>query len=196
MKAKPVRSSVEVDVGGHRGAPRRGRPASVSTTEIVAAAVELIDESGTDSLTMRALADAMGVAPMTIYRHVADKEALLAMIPDALLVTVCSQVKRRRSGLASLQAVADGLADVLVTHRGVAPLFSQPEPGPNMRAAADHVVQLLVDGGMGEAEAGATLRAVVAQVIGEIITMHGEFDPSGVRLLLEGVRNRLVQLEQ
>jgi AcrR family transcriptional regulator len=195
MKTKSVLSSVEVDSGSHRELSRRGRPASVSTTEIVGAAVAVIDESGIDSLTMRALADAMGVAPMTLYRHVADKQALLAMIPDALLVTVCARVQRKRSSVASLQAVADGLADVLVRHRSVASLFNQPQPGPNMQAAADHVVQLLVDEGMGKSEAQAMLRAVVAQVIGEIVTMHRQFDSSGVKLLLEGARNRLDSLK-
>lgn len=195
MKTKSVLSSVEADSGSHRESSRRGRPASVSAREIVVAAVAVIDECGTDSLTMRVLADAMGVAPMTLYRHVADKQALLAMIPDALLETVCAQVRRKRSSVASLQAVADGLADVLMRHRGVASLFNQPEPGPNMQAAADHVIQLLVGEGMGKSEAQAMLRAVVAQVIGEVVTMHRQFDSSGVKLLLEGVRDRLGSLK-
>ena len=151
----------------------------------------LIDEVGTGALTMRALAAAVGVAPMTLYRHVADKQALLDMLPDALLAGVCDDVCRRRSGLVALRAVADGLATVLQRHPGVAPLFGQPEQGPNMQAAAAHVCRLLVAEGMDADEAVLALRSVVAQVIGEVITMHDRFDAGGVRLLLDGVRGRL-----
>ncbi len=151
----------------------------------------LIDEAGIDALTMRALAAAVGVAPMTLYRHVADKRALLAMLPDALLAGVCDDVCRRRSGLGALRAVADGLAAVLQRHPGVASLFGQPEQGPNMRAAATHVCRLLVAEGMETDEAMLALRSVVAQVIGEVITMHDRFDAGGVRRLLDGARSRL-----
>lgn len=163
----------------------------MSTEEIVVAAVGLIDEVGIGALTMRGLAAAVGVAPMTLYRHVADKQALLDMLPDALLAEVCGDVCRRRSGLTALRAVADGLAAVLQRHPGVAPLFGQPEQGPNMQASAAHVCRLLVAEGMEASEAAAVLRAVVAQVIGEVITMHGRFDTAGVMLLLDGVRCRL-----
>lgn len=172
-------------------APRRGRPALVTAEDILVAAVELIDTAGIDALTMRSLAATMNVAPMTLYRHVADKQALLALIPDALLVSVCRDVSRKRTGLSALRAVAEGLEGVLREHPGVAKLFEQPAQGPNMEAAAEHAVRLLVADGMSASDAQVALRAVVAQVVGEVITMHGEFDFGGVRLLLDGVQRRI-----
>jgi AcrR family transcriptional regulator len=44
---------------------------------ILVAAVEVADTGGLDSLTMRGLADALDVEAMSLYYHVANKEALL-----------------------------------------------------------------------------------------------------------------------
>ncbi len=169
----------------------RGRPAQVSLAEIVRAAVALIDETGVDALTMRGLARSMGIGTMTLYRHVTDRQALLDLIPDALLAEVAGAVSRERTGLSALRAVAHGLAEVLQAHAGSARLFQQPQPGPNMSAAADQVLRLLVAEGLPDEEADIALRAVVAQVIGEVITVHGAVDMRGVELLLAGIETRL-----
>jgi AcrR family transcriptional regulator len=169
---------------------RRGRPSTVTTEDVVHAAVTLIDEGGVENLTMRALAAALGVAPMTLYRHVTDKQMLLALIPDALLEGVAHEVCRTRTGRVALMTVAEGLAAILTAHTGVAQLFEQPELGPHMRMAAAHVTTLLVAEGLSTNEAHAALRAVVAQVIGEVITQHDGVRLDGVRLLLEGIAGR------
>ncbi len=144
---------------------------------------------------MRGLADAMGIAPMTLYRHVSDKQALLALIPDALLADVAKDVCRRRTAVSALKVIARGLAGVLEDHAGSATLFAHPAIGPNMQAAGEHVTTLLVARGLTADHAQVVLRAVVAQVIGEVITMHGEVDLRGVDLLIEGVDARLAQGE-
>jgi AcrR family transcriptional regulator len=63
---------------------RRGRPAKLSRTAIFAAALALIDNEGAEALTMRALAAALGVEAMSLYRHVADKQALLDGVAEQL----------------------------------------------------------------------------------------------------------------
>lgn len=169
----------------------RGRPSQVSEDEIVRAAVALVDEVGVDALTMRGLARSMGIGAMTLYRHVADRQALLDLIPDALLADVAVAAARERTGLSALRTIAYGLAAVLEAHAGSAQLFQQPRPGPNMTIAARHVTGLLMVEGMPGEEANVALRAVVAQVIGEVITVHEAVDMRGVELLLEGIAARL-----
>ncbi len=175
---------------------RRGRPSTISADDVVRTAVALIDEVGVEKLTMRALAAELGVAPMTLYRHVADKQALLASIPDALLEDVAHKVCRKRTGRMALTAVAEGLAAVLTSHTGAARLFEQPELGPHMRLAAGHVTSLLVAEGLSTHDAHTALRAVVAQVIGEVITQHGPVNLAGVRLLLDGVAHQSTRRER
>lgn len=158
---------------------------------MVAAAIALIDELGVEALTMRALADSMGISPMTLYRHVADKHTLLTLIPDVLLAEVARTVLRKRSALSALRAVAEGLTVVLLEHNGAAKLFEQPAAGPNMTAAAEHVIALLVAEGLPANASRVALRSVVAQVIGEVLTVHDSVDLGGVDLLLDGIRMRL-----
>jgi AcrR family transcriptional regulator len=46
-------------------------------TRIFLAARELFDEAGPEGLSMRRIAEKVGITPMAIYRHYADKDALL-----------------------------------------------------------------------------------------------------------------------
>jgi AcrR family transcriptional regulator len=48
------------------------------------AAVALADEKGVASLTMRRLAEQLGVEAMSLYHHVANKEAILDGMVDAV----------------------------------------------------------------------------------------------------------------
>jgi AcrR family transcriptional regulator len=185
---------------------RRGRPAVLSATAIVAAAVDVIDRDGLDACSMRAVASALGASPMSIYRHVADKAALVEKIPDHLLTEVATGVTAARGAEASLRAVADGVAHALRTHPNAAPLFARPAIGPAMTAAARHCVGELVAEGWSTSVAGEILRAIVAQVIGDALTSHDSVDRGGrlsdvlgtgdapagmlgVDLLLAGVRD-------
>lgn len=48
--------------------------------EIVAAALELLEEEGPEGLSMRRLAERLGIRAPSIYKHLPDKEALEAAI--------------------------------------------------------------------------------------------------------------------
>jgi AcrR family transcriptional regulator len=61
----------------------RGPKASLSVARIAAAAVALADADGLDAVSMQAVADAVGYSKMALYRHVATKEGLLAVMIDA-----------------------------------------------------------------------------------------------------------------
>lgn len=66
-------------------APRRGRPPKVSVDEVVDAAIELADRDGLSALSMRALADHLGVGAMTLYSYVASKDDLVVLMLDQVL---------------------------------------------------------------------------------------------------------------
>jgi AcrR family transcriptional regulator len=172
--------------------PRRpGRPATIDTAQIVGAAVEVIDEAGLDACTMRSVAERLGVTPMSIYRHVADKAELLGCIPDSLLEPVVDDVVRKRRALSALAAVANGLGDVLDAHPNLAPLFHQPTPGPAMVRAGSHCVELLINEGCPPKDAFEVLRSLVALVVGQAVTTHGTRNGLGTRLFLHGTAGLL-----
>lgn len=54
---------------------------------IVAAAIAVADAEGLAAVSMRRVATEIGVAPMSLYRHVADKERLLLEMLDAVFLS-------------------------------------------------------------------------------------------------------------
>ena len=54
----------------------------LSRERVLRAAVEIADAGGIGSLTIRSLAQALGVKPMSVYHHVANKEQILDGIVD------------------------------------------------------------------------------------------------------------------
>ncbi|MCD2516672.1 TetR family transcriptional regulator [Massilia sp. G4R7] len=65
-----------------RGRPARGQ--GLTAEAILDAALALLDEGGEAALSMRALATRLGVTPMSLYHHVADRAALLAALSERI----------------------------------------------------------------------------------------------------------------
>jgi AcrR family transcriptional regulator len=63
---------------------RAARP-PLDRPRIVATGLTIVDKEGAEALTVRRLADALGVSPMSIYWHVTDKADLLRLIGEAVL---------------------------------------------------------------------------------------------------------------
>ena len=57
----------------------------LSKERVLRAAIKVADEGGIESLTMRKLAEELGVEAMSLYYHVANKEAVLDGVVDAIV---------------------------------------------------------------------------------------------------------------
>jgi AcrR family transcriptional regulator len=56
----------------------------LSRDRVLEAAIALADEAGLDAFSMRALAQELGVVPMALYKHVANKDELLDGMVDSV----------------------------------------------------------------------------------------------------------------
>ena len=65
--------------------PRGATRIPLSRDRVLRAAVDLADAGGIDSLTMRKLAQELGVEAMTLYYHVANKDDILNGIVDTVV---------------------------------------------------------------------------------------------------------------
>ncbi|GGM56512.1 TetR/AcrR family transcriptional regulator [Dactylosporangium sucinum] len=63
-------------------APTRGRPASITAGEIVAAGVGLADAEGLAAVSMPRVAAQVGVTQNALYRHIASKAELVMLMAD------------------------------------------------------------------------------------------------------------------
>jgi TetR/AcrR family transcriptional regulator, tetracycline repressor protein len=62
----------------------RARTGPVTAAAVIDAALAVIDEEGLGALTMRRLAHDLGVEPVTIYRQLPNKDAILAGVAERL----------------------------------------------------------------------------------------------------------------
>src|SRR5260370_33114708 len=61
------------------------RGGGVTADDVVAAAIDFVAREGVYALTIRRVAEACGLSPMGIYRHVRDKDDLLDRVVDAVV---------------------------------------------------------------------------------------------------------------
>jgi AcrR family transcriptional regulator len=64
------------------------RPATFDLVDLAAAALDLVSRDGWSALTIRAVADELGVTPMALYRVVPDADALRLTVADAAAAPV------------------------------------------------------------------------------------------------------------
>lgn len=69
---------------GTKPPPSRGRKPGMTLDRIVAAAIEVADAEGLEGLSMRRVADSLGVGTMSLYRYVPSKAELHDLMLDAV----------------------------------------------------------------------------------------------------------------
>jgi AcrR family transcriptional regulator len=154
-------------VGHQRRAP--GNRAGLSAGQIVAAARELVERQGVESLTMRGLAEQLGVAPNSIYSHFADKAALVDAVLDDLLAEISApQVTAApwQDGIIALMAAS---REMLLRHAPLLPyLFAGPMRGPQVSRLTEAALALLEQAGIRGPAAVAGLRAILTYTFGSV----------------------------
>ena len=116
------------------GAGARGRREPVTREQVVAAAVELADAEGVDALSIRKLAQRVGLKPMSLYHHVADKDDLL----DGMVDVVFSEIELPPADAdwrtAMRQRATSARSALARHHWAIGLMESRTSPGPaNLR---------------------------------------------------------------
>ena len=70
--------------------------AQTTARKIALAARRLLDKEGAEAVTMRRVAEAVGITPMAIYRHYPDRAALLKTLADEGFKELAAALKDRR----------------------------------------------------------------------------------------------------
>jgi AcrR family transcriptional regulator len=108
---------------------RTGR-VPLSRERVLTAAVEVADAGGVSALTIRSLADELGVKPMSVYHYVANKDEIL----DAIVDLVFDEIELPQVGgawPAEMRRRAISARQVLRRHPwAIALLQSRTSPGP------------------------------------------------------------------
>jgi AcrR family transcriptional regulator len=91
-------------------------PTTCRRAEIVAAAVRIADAEGVDAVSMRRLADELGVATMTPYSHVESKDELIDLMRDAVAAEMILPEPIPDDWREALRAIAHKTKDAFEAH--------------------------------------------------------------------------------
>jgi AcrR family transcriptional regulator len=119
----------------------------LSTERVLKAAVSLADQGGIEAASMRRLAQELGVVPMAIYKHVANKDELL----DGMLDVVVGEIDPPLDGAdwkTAVRARILSARQALLRHPWASRVMeSRTEPTPTVLAYMDSMIGMFRAGG-------------------------------------------------
>ena len=134
----------------------------LSREAVVEAALGMLNDQGVDALSMRGLADRLGVKAASLYWHLRDKEQLLELLAEAIVDTV--EVPMKPVGWREpAEAIAKLLAEELARRRDAASVLLASLPIVQRSRLVRDLSRTFGVAGIADSEAAAF--AVVAQVI-------------------------------
>ncbi|PIF10371.1 TetR/AcrR family transcriptional regulator C-terminal domain-containing protein [Janthinobacterium sp. 13] len=141
---------------------------------VVARALELLDEVGIEGLTMRRLADAMGIKAASLYWHFANKQALLDGMADVLIEDVARNVDADAGWEAQLRQVAAQLRAALSARRdGVRVFGGTYVISENVFRVAEALIGPMRTAGVSEKLASWSAFTLLYYVLGFVMEAQG-----------------------
>ena len=152
----------------------------------MSAAIELADRDGIDSLSMRKLAQDLGVEAMSLYTHVRSKNDLLNALADAVISQIPIPAERR-DWQAAVRQMALAARTVMLRHPW-APraVEAQTAPGPGALRYVNAVLGVLREGGFSVAQAHHALHIIGSRVLGfsqDLFDDSGDLEPEAAAAL-------------
>jgi AcrR family transcriptional regulator len=176
----------------------------LSRERVLRAAVNVADEGGIESLTMRRLAEELGAEAMSLYYHVADKDAVLDGIVDVVareINEVVDQIDVPSVGAAWKNAVRQRILsarEVLLRHRWAPGVFeTRTNTSPAVVQYFDALLGLMRDGGFSYDLAHHALHALGSRALGFTQELFDPGDEAGdeeATAMLESMADQLPHL--
>jgi AcrR family transcriptional regulator len=178
---------------GRRARPTKGPRPGLSLERIVGAAVGLAASEGLGAVSMSRVAAELGSSPMSLYRYVAAKDELLALMVDAAVGAPPPAAPGGEDWRAGLSRWAWAYHDALRRHPWVVRIpISGPAVTPNATAWLEDGLRSLRDTGLAEPEKLSVMLLVSGYVRNEATltadigaAAGGEIMPGWGRLLTQ-----------
>lgn len=148
------------------------RPRSLTADQIATAALAVLDRDGLDALSMRTVAQELGVGTMSLYRYVQDRDQVEALVVDLVLravdVNMPRGTTRRR-----LRVLADRVRDAVADHPAVVPLLlTHRHRSVSSRHWGETMLTVLTDAGLTGKRRALAFRAILGYVFGALQVQH------------------------
>ncbi|MGB5915021.1 MAG: TetR/AcrR family transcriptional regulator C-terminal domain-containing protein [Phormidesmis sp.] len=138
----------------------------LSKKRVLKTALRLADEGGIESLSMRKVAQALGVKAMSLYNHVANKDDML----DGIVDMVVSEIEVPDLGVSwktAMRSRAISAHEVLLRHPWASlPMVSRINVGPAMLRYVDATLGCLLEAGFSGELADRAWNAMDSHIYG------------------------------
>jgi AcrR family transcriptional regulator len=152
---------------------RRGPRPGLSVASIVRSAIAIADRDGLEAVTMRRLADSLGVRPMALYTYVPGKSELLDLMLDTLYGEMPRAAWPGDGWRERLVAVARDNRALFEAHPWAAEIStSRPPLGPGLMAKYEHELSALANAGLDDVETDAALTFLLDFVRSSALAAH------------------------
>jgi AcrR family transcriptional regulator len=154
---------MKISALGETGAASRPQ---LTRQRVVEAAVELADSDGAESISMRRLAQELGVEAMSLYTHVRNKDDLLDGMADAVIGQV--PLSAGAAGWkAALRQMALAAREVMLRHPWAPRVIeTRTAPGPAALGYINAVLGTLREGGFTIAQAHTAIHVLGSRALG------------------------------
>jgi AcrR family transcriptional regulator len=149
--------------------PSRGGKSGLSVDRIVQAAIAVADEEGLSALTMRRVAERLGVGTMSIYTHVPAKAELIDVMLDTVLAEVVETDAQPGDWRERLERIARGLQALYLRHPWLLHVATtRPPMGPNVIAKYEYELRAVDGIGLTDVEMDAVVTLINDFVYGTV----------------------------
>lgn len=140
-------------------ASRKGPARSLTVDGVVGAAVGIADERGLAAVTVRAVAERVGVSAMSVYTYVPGKPELLDLMVDRCYLAMDRTPWTDQPWRDRLRAVAEDNRRLLTAHPWLTEVaaLSRPPLGPGVMGKYEHELAALDGTGLPDVETDAAL---------------------------------------
>jgi len=170
------------------------RPA-LTESEILDAALALLDTGGAGAASIRRIAAAVGVAPNAVYTYFPDQVAVERALVERILADV-SGGEPGGDWREPVEALAVDLRRRLIAHPGVVPLMLGPLDGPHALRLGEHLLELLAAGGLDPAYAARAAYLLKVYVLGAVALEVADVPPGMLPPEAERIAARRVALSE
>jgi TetR/AcrR family tetracycline transcriptional repressor len=146
----------------------RTRPrGSLSREEIIKEALALLDEHGPGALSMRRLADRLGVAPTALYYRVRGKADLIDGLIDQVYADLDLDPDPTGDWTQQLTTLSRQIREHLLAHPAVVPYaLQQPGLGPHSLRLGEAIYDILRPAGFSDQAVVGTVYALLTYILG------------------------------
>jgi TetR/AcrR family tetracycline transcriptional repressor len=150
------------------GDTTRTRPRGfLSRERIIKEALALLEEHGPGALSMRRLAERLGVAPTALYTHVRGKADLIDGLVDEVYAGLTLEPDPSGDWTQQLATLSQEVREHLLAHPAVVPYaIQQPGLGPHSLRLGEAIYRVLRPAGFSDQAVVGTVYALLTYILG------------------------------